>query len=238
MRVGNEGGRRTLDPSQVARRLAQAQEEAERDLRALTQELSQSQTESVQELSSYDNHPSDLAAETFEREKDFSRAWALRARLRDIRRAQERLARGEYGRCQGCGGTIDAERLMELPWVALCVACQEAVEERASRQGQEEGTPSRPGWWSRSPQGDAGIDGEDVWQALSRYGSADGPQDVVATTRRRAGYGDPQGEEVDAVELVETLPSSQPPVPEQALASLREKDSDGKKGGGAVDQGV
>ena len=45
--------------------------------------------------------------------------------------AMERVADGTYGRCIGCSGTIAPERLKALPWVQLCVACQDAVDQRS-----------------------------------------------------------------------------------------------------------
>ncbi|HEX6148470.1 TraR/DksA family transcriptional regulator [Nocardioides sp.] len=43
--------------------------------------------------------------------------------LSEIRAAQERLATGRFGRCEGCAAAIPAERLDLRPWTTLCVAC-------------------------------------------------------------------------------------------------------------------
>lgn len=55
----------------------------------------------------------------------------LRALLRAEREALaacndalERLARGTYGTCVGCGQVIAAERLVVLPFTDLCVGCK------------------------------------------------------------------------------------------------------------------
>ncbi len=42
--------------------------------------------------------------------------------------AIERVQAGAYGRCQGCGGTIDFQRLLMLPTATRCWPCQQAVE--------------------------------------------------------------------------------------------------------------
>jgi len=49
-----------------------------------------------------------------------------------IRQASEALGRiddGSYGLCLQCGQPISAKRLAALPWVALCIGCQEGKSE-------------------------------------------------------------------------------------------------------------
>ena len=47
----------------------------------------------------------------------------LRAMLVDVQRAQQKLADGTYGTCDGCGSAIPDERLVARPWAVLCVTC-------------------------------------------------------------------------------------------------------------------
>jgi DnaK suppressor protein len=47
----------------------------------------------------------------------------LRAMLADVQRAQQKLADGTYGTCDGCGTAIPDERLVARPWAVLCVRC-------------------------------------------------------------------------------------------------------------------
>ena len=47
----------------------------------------------------------------------------LRAMLADVQRAQQKLADGTYGTCDGCGSAIPDERLVARPWAVLCVTC-------------------------------------------------------------------------------------------------------------------
>jgi DnaK suppressor protein len=50
----------------------------------------------------------------------------LRSRmLREIDRALERVTKGTYGVCEGCGEDISAGRLKAIPWALYCVTCQE-----------------------------------------------------------------------------------------------------------------
>jgi DnaK suppressor protein len=45
--------------------------------------------------------------------------------LKEIDRALERVARGEYGVCESCGEDISPARLKAIPWARYCVSCQE-----------------------------------------------------------------------------------------------------------------
>lgn len=45
--------------------------------------------------------------------------------LKEIDRALERVARGEYGVCESCGEEISPARLKAIPWARYCVNCQE-----------------------------------------------------------------------------------------------------------------
>ncbi|TCO19654.1 TraR/DksA family transcriptional regulator [Kribbella steppae] len=45
--------------------------------------------------------------------------------LEEIDSAGQRLAHGSYGTCKRCRRAVPVERLEILPYVALCVACQE-----------------------------------------------------------------------------------------------------------------
>lgn len=52
----------------------------------------------------------------------------LRSRiLKEIDRALERVARGNYGVCESCGEDISPARLKALPWARYCVQCQELI---------------------------------------------------------------------------------------------------------------
>lgn len=45
--------------------------------------------------------------------------------LKEINRALERVARGSYGVCEGCGQDISPARLKAIPWARYCLLCQE-----------------------------------------------------------------------------------------------------------------
>jgi RNA polymerase-binding transcription factor DksA len=71
----------------------------------------QSESDSISELSSYDQHQADVGTETFEREKDLSILEQVEAELADVEHALRRLDEGTYGTCEVCGKVIPDERL-------------------------------------------------------------------------------------------------------------------------------
>ena len=86
------------------------------------------ENEAVGELGSRGNHPADLASEMYEREVESGLLDELATEIDEIRAAQDRLARGAYGRCETCGEPIGDERLAAVPWARRCMRHQDAVE--------------------------------------------------------------------------------------------------------------
>jgi RNA polymerase-binding transcription factor DksA len=92
----------------------------------------ESESDSLSELSSYDQHQADVGTETFEREKDLSILERVESELVDIEYAMRRLDEGTYGACDACGKPIDEARLEAMPATRLCLDDQ-AVAEREAR---------------------------------------------------------------------------------------------------------
>jgi len=56
--------------------------------------------------------------------------------LQDIEVALERLAVGEYGKCQSCEGEIGSARLRALPTATLCIDCAREQEKKKTSVGE------------------------------------------------------------------------------------------------------
>ncbi len=113
------------------KRLLDEQERLETELHELMERTaSGSNTERAAEISSYDDHPADLASETFEREKDLALESNITDLLAKVNTALEKMDEGSYGFCDSCGVEISAPRIEALPWASLCRNCQERVEGR------------------------------------------------------------------------------------------------------------
>ena len=121
-----------MDPQHVRDRLT----EERKRLQGITEDLAgvkgESQEDSLQELTSYDQHQADVATETFDREKDISILDQVEGELAEIEHALQRLDDGSYGTCEACGKPIGDDRLEAMPATRFCVDDQ-AQAERESR---------------------------------------------------------------------------------------------------------
>lgn len=134
------------------------------------------------EESAYDNHPADLATQTFEREKDHSLLGNNRLMLKAIDQALDRIDDGTYGICERCGKPIDMERLRAMPMTTFCRECKRDEERLEAADMSPD--PNLAALWPpfartfTDGQDSVAFDGEDAWQAVARFGTSDSPQDV------------------------------------------------------------
>ena len=98
--------------------------------------------------------------------------------LERIDEALERMEEGTYGTCERCGEAIDPARLEAIPYAIRCVRCEEAEEERYHRPIEEEALYPPFGRTFLDGEDQTAYDGEDAWQDVARYGTANTPQDV------------------------------------------------------------
>jgi len=81
-------------------------------------------------MSTFDDHPADMANETFEREKEMAIEGNIEDLLSKINTALEKISEGSYGMCDACGEEINRSRLEALPWASFCRDCQDKIEGR------------------------------------------------------------------------------------------------------------
>lgn len=55
----------------------------------------------------------------------------------EITSALSRMQQGTYGNCVVCGNEIKQQRLEAVPWLKLCIACQEECERRWTKHTHE-----------------------------------------------------------------------------------------------------
>jgi DnaK suppressor protein len=70
----------------------------------------------------FDEEFADAGSFTFQRERDLSLVGNARDLIDKVEDALARIEAGEFGRCEACGGPIEAERLDALPYATLCLA--------------------------------------------------------------------------------------------------------------------
>lgn len=178
--------------------------------------------ESVQELSAYDNHPADLASETFEREKDLGIYLdSKRQRYDNIQDALDRMEAGKYGICALCGRPIDQERLGVLPQALNCLECQRMIEEAQIGDGNrpiEEIALAYPfGRTFLRDTTQVAFDGEDAWQAVATFGTSESPQDLGGNVTYEEMYSDePRGR----VTMIEKEQVKEEGLEEEVIADL------------------
>lgn len=128
-----------MDPD-VARRRLDEENARLSDIRDRFDEeglTSETEGESLGELSGADQHQADVGTETFNRERDLSILEQVEAELADVSHALRRLDEGTYGTCEACGKPIGDERLEALPATRFCLEDQ-AVAEREARSAATE----------------------------------------------------------------------------------------------------
>lgn len=153
--------------------------------------LEESETESVQALSSYDNHPADLGTDTFSRELDTGLATILNRRLDEVERAEQKIREGTYGFCDRCGRAIERDRLTVKVEAIFCRDCQETVD--LSYHTIQEG----PSEAARLGGDGFGTRDSERGPSVNQEASLNTPQDAVAgmnyeephdTSEEPAGY--------------------------------------------------
>lgn len=117
-------------------------------------------SDSIGELSVYDNHPADIGTEMFEREKDMVLQSMTDHHMRDVEDALVRMEKGEYGFCAVCGKEIPFERLEIVPETNYCVQHQ-------PEPGTVHETNREHPVLSWDDEG-----GENAWEDVEQYGTS------------------------------------------------------------------
>ncbi len=196
--------------NQFEQKLLQEKSATKNTLESLNNGLNQSLSESIVEFSTYDNHPADVATETFERGKDLALREDEQMRLDEINGALSRIKQGTYGWCADCGEAIPMERLEAIPEARYCLHCQRSHEDPARDKPIEESLVDRmleESFTDDAENENVAFDGEDTWQAVARYGTSNTPGDFAGAED----YGDTYidyDESIGTVFKEEALPSS------------------------------
>lgn len=175
-------------------------------------------SDSVGELSRVDNHPADLASETFERGKDIALRDNAHLLLEKVEKALAKIQAGTFGQCELCGRQISGDRLAAMPSALLCIDCQRETElhvNPTARPLEEDSLapPFHRTFLDTAKFDNVGYDGEDALQDVLRYGSSDTPQDLPGSYDYKALF--PNSNErqgiVDRADAIPVDYSAQPP---------------------------
>ncbi len=70
----------------------------------------------------------DRANTSLAREIDLAQKSRDRALLASVDAALKGISEGTFGMCLNCGQEINNKRLEAIPWVRLCITCQELID--------------------------------------------------------------------------------------------------------------
>lgn len=151
------------------------------------EELRTQLSDTTGELSSYDNHPADLATETFERNRDMAVDEAFSTRVLEIEQALERMENGTYGACVVCGKDIPIERLEAIPSTPTCMEDSLDAADPTLRPVEEQVMTPPPSGAGEGRQHQAGhFDEADAWKLVESHGNSDSP--AMAASREVKSY--------------------------------------------------
>ena len=91
--------------------------------------LGESRLVSNGDVSAMPTHMADVATDVYEQEFALELMANEREELRQIDHALERMALGEFGVCEECGGRIRHARLKALPQARSCIDCKRMMEQ-------------------------------------------------------------------------------------------------------------
>ena len=134
--------------------------------------------DSVDELSTVDNHPADLATELYDREKDMALEVHTEDTVSQIEAALQRMEEGTYGVCAKCDEDIPFERLEAIPYTEYCVDHSVDKSIPTDRPIEEAVIlPPVDNSFSGREANDTLQDNEDSFRLVAQYGSSDTPAD-------------------------------------------------------------
>ena len=164
--------------------------------------------DSVDELSTIDNHPADLATELYEREKDIAIKVHEEDALEKVNAALEAMENGSYGVCAECGVDIPFERLEAVPYTLFCIDHTDAKFVPTDRPVEEQVIlPAVDNSFAGRDDKDDIHDYEDTFQIVAQYGTSETPSDFEGDFDDYDElYDDP--EEIGMDEEVELMPVS------------------------------
>ncbi|MGM9944500.1 MAG: TraR/DksA C4-type zinc finger protein [Lysinibacillus sp.] len=165
--------------------------------------------DSIDELSTIDNHPADLATELYEREKDIAIKAHEDDALEKVDAALEAIENGSYGVCAECGVDIPFERLEAIPYTLFCIDHTDAKFVPTDRPVEEQVIlPAVDNSFAGRDDKDDIHDYEDTFQIVAQYGTSETPSDFEGDFDDYDElYDDP--EEIGMDEEVEFMPVSE-----------------------------
>ncbi|MCX5681685.1 MAG: TraR/DksA C4-type zinc finger protein [Candidatus Omnitrophica bacterium] len=110
--------------------LSELKEKIVSDIKQIAEHASPSERSDSGDVSGHVMHLADVATDMYDREFSLGLASNDRELLQKIEKALKRIDAGTFGLCDQCQGSISQARLEALPYVDLCLKCQEKLEKK------------------------------------------------------------------------------------------------------------
>ncbi|MDD4801527.1 MAG: TraR/DksA C4-type zinc finger protein [Syntrophomonas sp.] len=133
-----ESGNHLMNQQDYYRALLSQKKDIKQQINRKREILQTPLSESTDELSAYDQHPGDLASDTFEREKETGLLEVLEFEMKKIDDALLHFQKGTYGICDKCGQQIEPARLQRLPNTSFCAECARSQVNHFRRPAEED----------------------------------------------------------------------------------------------------
>ena len=133
--------------------------------------------DTVDELSTVDNHPADLATELYDREKDLALKVHSEDLLSEVNNALERMENGTYGVCATCHEAIPYDRLRAIPYAQSCIKDADSTVPTDRPVEEDVLLPPIDNSFGNRQADDELQDDEDTFQIVAQYGNSDTPAD-------------------------------------------------------------
>jgi RNA polymerase-binding transcription factor DksA len=98
------------------------------DVKKLEDEGCKKGTDAAGDLSSLPMHLADLGTDNFEQDITLGLMEGEGEEIKEIEEAQDRIADGSFGLCEGCRKRIPKDRLKVIPYARYCVPCKKKEE--------------------------------------------------------------------------------------------------------------
>ena len=113
--------------------LLEIKEQMQDDLKMMNDENVNGNDKGGGDVSGHALHMADVATDMYDREFNLGLASNDRETLLRVNEALARIKDGNYGLCSNCEKPIAVARLKAIPYVELCVKCQEKLESKRGR---------------------------------------------------------------------------------------------------------
>ena len=115
--------------AEIKDQLIKQREQLLNDLSSISRQDSHESDERSAAFPEYGDKPDENAQEISDYSTNIVTQKVLEKSLEDVKKALERIEKGEYGICKYCKNPINVKRLMARPTASSCISCKTELQE-------------------------------------------------------------------------------------------------------------